>query len=381
MKKILVFAMAFTFVLSLAAGAMAQKPLVKVPTCWMDSSEAFNIWYAKKMGWDKAEGLDIEMISFGSGPAQMEALPAKQWVLGGTGVGGTLIGGMRYGIYLVGGANAEDDVNAFYVRKDSPILKKKGFNPDYPDVYGTPETVKGSTILLTSQTTVHYIIGKWLEILGLKESDVKITNMEMPSIVAAFEKGIGDVASVWAPVTFQAESRGWVKAGSTGTTKAYTATVLVGDKDWCDKNPETTAKFLRVYYPGFPALEGQGIFPRDGQILSGLHERLLRHQDDRRGREEGSRCAPALDPGRSEQAQRRLQGRGRDDPLAEPGRRVLHPHGPLQPRRAREVQEGRDRHRQVPEDCSAAAPPAITAWRSVNMVCCNHLTAFEEEDL
>ncbi|MBI4806581.1 MAG: ABC transporter substrate-binding protein [Desulfovibrio sp.] len=261
MKKMLVFAMAFMFVLSLAAGAMAQKPLVKVPTCWMDSSEAFNIWYAKKKGWDKEEGLDIEMISFGSGPAQMEALPAKQWVLGGTGVGGTLIGGMRYNIYLVGGANAEDDVNAFYVRKDSPILKKKGYNPEYPDVYGTPETVKGSTILLTSQTTVHYIIGKWLEILGLKESDVKITNMEMPSIVAAFEKGIGDVASVWAPVTFQAESRGWVKAGSTGTTKAYTATVLVGDKEWCDKNPETAAKFLRVYYRVSQLLKAQGSSP------------------------------------------------------------------------------------------------------------------------
>ena len=261
MKKIFMFTMVFMFLFSLAGSSMAQKPLVKVPTCWMESSEAFNIWYAKKMGWDKQEGIDVEMLNFNSGPAQMEALPAKQWVMGGTGVGGTLIGGMRYNIYLLGGANGEDEVNAFYVRKDSPILKTKGFNPQYPDVYGSPETVKGKTILLTSQTTVHYIIGKWLEILGLKETDVKITNMDMPSIVAAFEKGIGDVASVWAPVTFACESKGWVKAGSTGTTKAYTATVLVGDKDWCDKNPETAAKFLRVYFRVSQLLKSQGSTP------------------------------------------------------------------------------------------------------------------------
>jgi ABC-type nitrate/sulfonate/bicarbonate transport system substrate-binding protein len=200
------------------------------------------------MGWDKAEGLDIELLVFGSGPAQMEALPAKQWVIGGTGAGGELIGGMRYSIYVLAPVISEAEVDAFYARADSPILKTKGFNPEYPEVYGTPETVKGKTILLTSQTGVHYIIGKWLDILGLKESDVKVTNMEQPSIVPAMEKGIGDVGSVWAPFTTTFESKGFKKVGSTGSTKAMMATALVGDKEWCDKNPELAAKFLRVYF-------------------------------------------------------------------------------------------------------------------------------------
>lgn len=247
MRRFMALALSVMCILAWSGAAFAQK-LVKVPTCWMDSSEAFNIWYAKEKGWDKEEGLDIEMLLFGSGPAQMEALPAKQWVMGGTGVGGILIGGMRYDISLIAPVIDESDVNAFYVRSDSPILKTKGFNPAYPEVYGSPDAVKGKAILLTSQTTSHYIVGKWLEILGLKESDVKITNMEQSSIVAAFEKGIGDAASVWAPFTFTCESRGWVKAGSTGTTKANTATVLVGDKKWCNENPELVAKFLRVYF-------------------------------------------------------------------------------------------------------------------------------------
>ena len=248
MRRFVALALSVALLLAWSGMAFAQQKLVKVPTCWMDSSEAFNVWYAKQKGWDKEEGLDIEMLMFSSGPAQMEALPAKQWVMGGTGVGGILIGGMRYDISLIAPVIDERDVNAFYVRADSPILKTKGYNPAFPDVYGSPETVKGKTILLTSQTTVHYIVGKWLEALGLKEGDVKITNMEQPSIVAAFEKGIGDVASVWAPFTFTCESRGWVKAGSTGTTGANTATVLVGDKKWCEANPQLVAKFLRVYF-------------------------------------------------------------------------------------------------------------------------------------
>lgn len=256
MKRFLIRLMCASLLLAWTSSAFAAD-LVSLPTCWMDSSEAFNIWYAKKMGWDKEEGLDIEMIMFGSGPAQMEALPAKQWVLGGTGVGGVLIGGMRYDISLVAPVIDEADVNAFYVRADSPILKTKGFNPAFPEIYGSPETVKGSTILLTSQTTVHYIIGKWLEALGLKESDVKLTNMEQPSIVAAYEKGIGDVASVWAPFTFTCENRGWVKAGSTGTTGANTATVLVGDRKWCEENPQVVAKFLRVYFRVSKAMRAQ----------------------------------------------------------------------------------------------------------------------------
>lgn len=48
------------------------REVVKIDTCWItDESPGFNIWYAKKMGWDKEEGLDIVMHLFNSGPAQM----------------------------------------------------------------------------------------------------------------------------------------------------------------------------------------------------------------------------------------------------------------------------------------------------------------------
>lgn len=256
MKKKLFWLLTLFFLVGIVAPAMADTP-VPIKTCWMESSEAFNMWLAKKMGWDKNEGLDVDMIVFDSGPAQMEALPAKQWQMGGTGVGGQLIGGMRYKIYNLAPVVDEGEVNTFWIRANSPISKVKGFNPDFPDLYGSPETVKGATILFTSQTTVHYIIGKWLNALGLKESDVKLTNLDQSSIPVAFEKGIGDVASVWAPFNFTLQRMGMVKAGSTRSSKAFTATTLVGDKEWCDANPELVAKFLRVYFRASQAINEQ----------------------------------------------------------------------------------------------------------------------------
>ncbi len=259
MKRIVAFMALVCFALAgVATGAAAADKLVKIPTCWMDESPGFNIWYAKKMGWDKEEGLDIEMLLFNSGPAQMEALPAKQWVLGSTGVGGQLVGGIRYKIYAVAPIITEGLVHHMYLRPDSPAAKVKGFNPKYPDVYGSPDTVKGMKILYTSQTTVHYQVGKWLEILGLTFKDVTLVNMDQPSAVPAFEKGIGDAVCLWAPFTFAAESRGWVDAGSMSAMDCPTVSAIVGDKDWCDKNPELVAKFLRVYFRASNMLMEEG---------------------------------------------------------------------------------------------------------------------------
>ncbi len=229
------------------APAPAASP-VQIDTCWMDEAPGFIMWYAKKQAWDKEEGLDVNMLLFSSGPAQMEALPSKQWQLGATSTAGYLIGAIRHNIYEVSTNIDEGGIQGIYVRPDHPLLKVKGWNKDYPEVYGSPETVKGMTILYTSQTTVHYMVGKWLQVLGLKESDVKLVNMEQPSAIPAFEKGVGDAVALWAPFTYSADSRGWKLLANPKTLDALTTSMYVGDREWCDKNPELVAKFLKVHY-------------------------------------------------------------------------------------------------------------------------------------
>ena len=107
--------------------AQAQAPM-KLKTCWMPEFETFLPWLAKQKGWDTQEGLDLELLFFDSGMAQMEALPAKQWVLGATGGVPQVVGALRYGAYEFGLGDDESITNNVYVRADSPILKVKGFN-------------------------------------------------------------------------------------------------------------------------------------------------------------------------------------------------------------------------------------------------------------
>ena len=130
------------------SAAAAEKPF-KLDICAMPEHESFIFWYAKEQGWDKDEGLDFQIHFFQTGMDQLEALPAKQWVVGGTGTVPILVGALRYNTYLIGIANDESWVNAVTVRPDNPALKVKGWNPEYPNLLGSPETVKGKTFLYT----------------------------------------------------------------------------------------------------------------------------------------------------------------------------------------------------------------------------------------
>ena len=73
----------FALLVSSAAVALAQGPKQVLNTTWQAEEATFNAWYAKEKGWDKEQGLEFKLHMFDSGMAQIEALPSKQWVLGG----------------------------------------------------------------------------------------------------------------------------------------------------------------------------------------------------------------------------------------------------------------------------------------------------------
>lgn len=220
---------------------------VRLRTAWMDEHETFLIWYAKEKGWDKEEGLDLDILYFDSGMAQLNALPAGEWVLCGQGGVPAMMGNLRYDNYVIAVGNDESYTNAVLVRPDSPILKTKGYNKDYPEVYGHPDDVRGKTILTTTVSSSHFALSHWLRALGLKETDVVIKNMEQPQVLAAYSQGIGDAIALWAPHMYMAESKGWVVAATPNTCGAGLMIALVAEKKFADANPELVAKFLRIY--------------------------------------------------------------------------------------------------------------------------------------
>ncbi len=254
-----VLLISFAFFLSGASLAQAAQKPFELNTSWQPEHETFIVWYAKQKGWDKEEGLDIKMNYFDSGMAQWEALPAGQWVLGGLGGVPMVVGAIRHGAYLLAIGNDESLTNAVMVRPNSPILKTKGWNKKYPEVFGSPDLIKGKTILVTTVSSGHYAMSLWLKAFGLKDSDVVVKNMDQAQAVAAFDSGIGDMVVLWAPHMFIGMGKGWKVAGDVKSCGAALPIVLTGDKKFCDSNPEIVAKFLRIYFRGINLIKKEGL--------------------------------------------------------------------------------------------------------------------------
>jgi ABC-type nitrate/sulfonate/bicarbonate transport system substrate-binding protein len=234
-----------------------------VGTAWQPEHESFIPWYAMQKGWDKEEGLQLKMSYFDSGMAMLEALPAKQWVIGGLGGVPMVVGAARFNAYLLAIANDESITNVIMVRPDSPILKTKGYNKQFPEVYGKPEDIKGKTILCTTVSSAHYVMSNWLKVLGLKDADVVIKNMDQAQAVAAFESGVGDAVALWAPHLYNGLNKGWKIAADLKMCGVALPVVLIGEKKFCDENPELVAKSLRVFFRGVNLInrEGDKILP------------------------------------------------------------------------------------------------------------------------
>lgn len=216
---------------------------------------ALPTYMAMKNGWDKQEGLNIDFQFYPSGPPQNEALASNKWQVGAEGSTAAMLASLRYGAYIIAVSNDESETNDLWVRPDSPILQAKGYNPQYPDIYGSPDTIKGKTILQTTASTGHYAVIATLKALGLEEKDVKLVHMEQSQAMAAFEAGQGDIVQLWAPFDYIAESKGWVKISSGKRAGVKIPGVVIASKKAVDENPELVAKWLKLYMKGIDEMK------------------------------------------------------------------------------------------------------------------------------
>ena len=255
-KKLISAFLAAAFCVSLAGMAFAEK-LTKVPTAWMDEHETFLIWYAKEKGWDKEAGLDIDIQYFGSGMDILNALPSGSWVFAGMGGVPAMMGNLRYGTSVIAIGNDESMTNSVLVRPDSPIAKVKGYNKDFPEVLGSPDTVKGKTFLTTTVSSAHYALSVWLRVLGLTEKDIVLKNMDQAQALSAYEDGIGDGVCLWAPHAYVGEAKGWKLVANPKLCGRSSPCVIVADRKYADANPEVTARFLSVYMRAMNMLQNE----------------------------------------------------------------------------------------------------------------------------
>ena len=243
--------------LSLLLAPAAQAEPVKMPSAWMGEHETFVAWYAKQQGWDKEAGLNLTMMPFDSGKNIVESLAAYDWAVAGCGAVPALTTPLSDYLYIIAVANDESANNAIYVRKDSPILKAKGTNPSYPEVCGSAVSVQKTSILYPKSTSAHYLLDSWLRILGLTEKDVKLEEMEPTPALSAFTGGVGDAVALWAPLTYEAEAKGFKSVATSKDCGITQLVLLVANRRFADAHPEQVQAFLKMYMRGIDALRSR----------------------------------------------------------------------------------------------------------------------------
>lgn len=225
------------------ASAMDKLRLSLQPT-----PDCFVVWRIINEGLDKKAGLDLEMIYADSGMSQIEALPAKVWDLANLGGVPMLMGTLRYKAYMIALSANDGYNNMVMVRPNSPILKAKGANSEFPDLYGSSELVKGKTVLVPTVTSAHYALSGTLKALGLMDKDVVLQNMEPGQAVAAFDSGVGDMISVWVPFSLTGVKKGWKMVADGAMTRSSVPLVWTTPREFGDKNPELVKKFMLLYF-------------------------------------------------------------------------------------------------------------------------------------
>lgn len=223
-------------------------------TAWLGENEAFPVWYAVQQGWDREAGLAVDMMRFDTGRAVLEGMQAYEWVIAGCGALPVIASPLNDAVVIIAAANDESMANVVLVRKDSPILARKGARADYPDVCGDAATVKHARIICPKGTSAHYTMVLWLYTLGLTEKDVKVQYLEPAQAIGAFRRGLGDALVLWSPWTAGAEKDGISVAATAAACDAHQPTLLVANKAQTANRRQDVQAFLQCYLRAVDAI-------------------------------------------------------------------------------------------------------------------------------
>lgn len=223
--------------------ASGDLPVFKVAV--LAGIHSATIYYADEMGWDIEAGFDMQLQEFSSGGPMNEAFAAGE--LDGADMGPAGVHALGQFDAKVVGASAQQRSVELLVNPDDEILSVQGWNPDYPDVYGSPEAIKGKTILLPTGTYAHYLMNKWLEIFGLTADDVNFVNMEYPQAMQAFEAGEGDIVGMQLPTLITGKEKGYVSVGDPGVIAPQYENIICSSDAYENKR-ELVEKWVTLIY-------------------------------------------------------------------------------------------------------------------------------------
>jgi len=226
-------------------------PKITVPIATQPQMHGYLLQRAQNDGYYSQFGVTGEFQMYNAGGPMNEALAAEQWKIGGIGAA-AVISCVRFNAKIVAAANYESEAHLIITRKDSDIMKTQGYIKEFPKLYGTPETIKGKTIISTVGSTLHYMAEKYVRAMGLEMTDVEILNMAPAAAIAAFKAGEGDILTTTSPFSWALDLEGneYAVIGNITDVGGQVPSVLLASEKTVAEEPDaivqTLAGFLKT---------------------------------------------------------------------------------------------------------------------------------------
>ena len=189
----------------------------------------------KEKYYEKQLGIKVKIVKFDSGKDVNTALAAGSIDASELGSNPTALGignGLNYDVIYIG------DI----IGSAESLVVKNNANVN------SVSQLKGKKIAVPFASTSQYSLLNALKHAGLKESDVKLLDLEPNDIHAAWKRGDIDAAYVWYPVLNNLVKDGKILTGSDKLAKQgiITADLVVARRDFAKSNKNLVVRYIKA---------------------------------------------------------------------------------------------------------------------------------------
>lgn len=190
---------------------------------------------AREMGYFDEMGLDVELVEFQGGPAEIAAMAS----------GDIDISQIGHGAHAL---CAEGEAVIFQI--DCTSLADAVIGNSERGVNSIAD-LKGKKIAATSGTSAEIILNLALQSVGLTQDDLEIVEMDANGIVSAMVSGNVDACATWSPGTMTVMDALGDKAVWLATNQDYVNEVtfpssFITTQKWADANRDLLVRFSRA---------------------------------------------------------------------------------------------------------------------------------------
>ena len=251
MKKITLWMMVLALMTGmLGCGASASEEARPLRVAVQSFYCSTPVGYIVDNGLDVEAGIPFEIVTFNGGAPINEAMAAGLWDVAVTG-GAFIFAMAQYDAKLIGYQidGTGGDGNAIYARNENPAVKVQGFNAEFPEIYGSTDTLKGQMVLQNTGTTSQYLAVNYLDAMGLAESDMQVVSLDFAQLYSSFATGQGDLSAMTSPHAYKAKNHeDWTMMASLETLNAPLYEAMVCTEDAYNNRKEDIIKFVELIY-------------------------------------------------------------------------------------------------------------------------------------